>query len=647
MMWITALKSKIKQNKSLLAVNLVLFLFLLIMLCIKPVNSLRKYSIYNHHNGEDCVEVYGEKTASQVFECPDVSDCFEIYAVPANDQYHGRYKVELSDADGNRIGEWTTDKLDTAYGWVQYEIKNAVMNAGGKYKLDIMAPDLDKEDAILVYTCAAEEKASGTGEFAYTGEEGSSDDERKDRTLSFGIYRKCVNIFAIAAILVLFAGVNICFVLRNDIKWFSLAVLLTAALVMFFIMAPGSGPDDKYHYYSSMKLSNILMARDNAYEIENRYRSDLPTHYNTNKAFVEEYEGLRYSIRGEEGTYIHEGRADKLKQPLSHLAQALGITLGRILGLGFIRIYTLGRLFNMLFYIMLAWMAVRIVPVNKELMLMIGIMPMSMQQATQLSYDAPVNGLTMVFIAYIFKLMHEKKQIGWKNVLIITALLVMIAPLKVIYVILGLLLILFSKDQFGSIYDRIIKTAIPAGAALLVMVLSRSSDVTRVVNHTSRINNYNIGFMLSHPLRFAGLIAFNSEELFWTMIKGMIGGSLSGFTVNIPEYLTMAFLIVLLICASAAEDKIACGVKGTVIMTLTGVLGYLAVMTVFAFSETQYGSLYIEGIQGRYLIPFLPVVMYCLCGRKIKTEISRLALFVPIAFIEAGYITSVMNNIAF
>ncbi len=638
---------KVSKHRYLLALNIALILFLYVMLWIKPVDALRKYNIYNHNgDSEDSISVYGDISVAQTFTCMAEADSFDVYISVANDLYRGTYNVYLYDENGTVIQSWMTDKLDTAYGWMQYKINGSVLEPRHDYKIVITAPELDEENAILVFVGNDSEKVSGVGDFEYYSETDSYENLQNGYTLCFGVYKKMLNIFAIFAVFVLFAGVNISYCFRDKgIYWFSVPVLVTTGLIMLLIMAPGSGPDDKYHYYSAFKLSNILMGRDNVYEVENKYRSDLPIHYNKNSSFVDEYEGLRYNIKGEEGTFVYEGGIDKLKQPLSHLAQAAGITVGRILRLSFIRTYTLGRLFNLFFYIALVWLAIHIVPVNKELMLMIGIVPMSMHQAAQLSYDAPVNGLTMIFISYIFKLMYEKEQITWKKTVIITVMLTLIAPLKVIYIILGLLLMLMSNDQYKTSWDRIIKTLIPLGTSVIVLILSRSSDVTRAVNHVSRSNNYNIGFALSQPMRFIKLILFNTDEYFWVMIKELLGGSLSGFSVPIPEYLIMLFLAMLLLCAIASDENFVEKKSGTLILIIIGILGFLAMITVFAFSETQYGSIYIGGIQGRYLIPFFPVVLYSMCRKMVTAD--RRKLFIPIAFVEIGYIVSVMNNIAF
>ncbi len=651
------LGSFIIKNRSLLVLNAALIVFGAVMLWIKPVDGLRKYSIYDHPNEDEgsLMPVYGSISLSQSFRCSENSDSFEVQVSSLNDEYHGNFSVKLLDDEDNEIDEWCTDKLDTVSGWVQYTLKKGTIEAGKEYKIYICAPQLNEFSAIGI-TVFPEHNSMETGKLLY-GDSGA-DLNFDGKVIGFGVYRRQINVFAIAAFICLFAGVNICFVIRHmETDKFAVPVLITSGLIMLFILAPGCGPDDAYHYYSSVILSNRMLMHDNIDEIENKYKSDLPIHHNTNIALIETYEGLRYRISGEEGTYVFSGKRDNLKWPVSHLSQAIGISIGRLFKFGFIRVYTLGRLFNMAAYIALAILAIRLVPINKELMLMMAIMPMSMQQATQLSYDAPLNGLALVFTGYVFRILFEKKLFGWKETIFCALMIIAISPLKVIYILLGILLLLIPGCQFKSLSDRLFKIGVQVVCGVTALLVTRSGDVSANVLRNSAeatarkgisgVENYSIWFAIKEPVRFIRLLFSNGENHMSNMIKGMIGESIAGFSLGIPEQLVLLFALCLFLCAIAEKGSLFD--KGWQIAVILGIalLGYFAVLTVFAFAETVYGLPDIGGIQGRYLIPFLFPLMYCLCGRKINISISRLSIFIPIAFIELEYIVEVMSRVDF
>lgn len=659
-MGIRSARKILLKYRILILINVGLLAFLLTLIWIKPIDELRKYCIYNHSGEmeEDLLPIYDDIKLVQYFTGEASSDSFEIFVLPVNAEYHGSFSVRLCKADGNVLEEWQTDKLDVADGWIQYRLRKGVLESGDEYRLEITAPQLDEFKAIGAAVFNASDKVSGVGDLEYSKSGETQNAASGERTLSFGIYRHQTNFFAICAFICLFGAVNLCWFLREKgTDVLSIPILIASGLIMLFILAPGCGPDDSYHYYSSMVLSNKIMLRDNTDEIERKYESDLPIHRNTNKALVETYEGLRYRVHGEDGTYIYEGRKDKLKWPISHISQAIGITIGRFLKMGFIRVYTLGRLFNLAAYIALAVLAVRLVPINKELMLMLAILPMPMQQASQLSYDMAVNGLALVYTAYTFRIIYEKKSFTWKETIISTLLLVAISPLKVIYILLGLLMLLIPGKSFRSLFDRIIKLCVQLCCAVVSLALTRGSDVssnvtrdvTNILSDTTmqKLQNYSIRFVLTEPIRFVRLILSNAEDQLSNMFKGMIGGSLAGFTVGIPEQFVMLLAFCLLLCALSEEQCVMNGKLSTAVLIAIPILGYFAVLTVFAFTGTSYGFRYIGGTQGRYLTPFLCPFAYCLCGRKLRINIDRLKLFVPIAFVWAGYIVVVMSNIDF
>lgn len=638
-----------QRCKTLIIINAVLVCFLLFMLWIRPIDNLRKYNIYNHYaDSDDSVLIYGDMSLTQTFTCTAETDSFELSVSPANDSYHGSYNVSLSDENGI-VNEWTTEKLDTAKGWVQYHLKGRVFEPEHSYTISVCAPGLDVTDAIKVFIGSASGKASGVGEFSYSKQRMPVDPD-EGSVLCFGVYRKIINVFAIAAIIIVFLAANICIVFKEKgMKFLSLPIMIASAFVMLLIMAPGSGPDDRFHYYSAFELSNILMGRTNTGEIENRYYDNLPIHHNTNEAFVKVYEELRYRIAGEEGTFYYDEQKDKLIQPLSHLAQALGITVGRVLGLNFIQIYTLARIANMSLYILLVYIAVRVIPVNRELMTMMGIMPMAMHQATQLSYDAVVNGMAFLFTGYIIKLIYDNTAVTWRNIAICAILLGIMSPIKVIYFLLGVLIMVIPSDRFRSQKDRIKKTLVVFIGVAAASLVTKLTDIMTLFRHYevggATVDRYNVGFAISNPGRFAALVMASAEDNLWMMIKGATGSSLAGMTLGIPEYLVIAFILVISICAIEGNGQVISRGWQRIIIGLMFCAGYILVFIVFAFSFTKYGLPYVDGIQGRYLIPFLLPVLYSLKGSRDGGRIDCIDLFIPVWFIELGYIVSVMSSI--
>ncbi len=85
--------------------------------------------------------------------------------------------------------------------------------------------------------------------------------------------------------------------------------------------------------------------------------------------------------------------------PLPYLPQALGIAVGRLFGLGPLGLLYLGRLFNCLTALGLVGFAVYTIPFAEEMILLVGLLPMSLYLYASLSPDAALIGCALVFIA--------------------------------------------------------------------------------------------------------------------------------------------------------------------------------------------------------------------------------------------------------
>ena len=102
--------------------------------------------------------------------------------------------------------------------------------------------------------------------------------------------------------------------------------------------------------------------------------------------------------------------AASMYSPIPYFPQAIGWWIGRTLSLPILVIFYTGRLFNLLAWIFLTFLAIRRVPVFKWVFLLIALMPMSLFMAASLSADAMTNALSFLFIAYILYLAFDHPE---------------------------------------------------------------------------------------------------------------------------------------------------------------------------------------------------------------------------------------------
>ena len=103
----------------------------------------------------------------------------------------------------------------------------------------------------------------------------------------------------------------------------------------------------------------------------------------------------------------------------NYLPQALGIRLARNAGANFYTMLRQARTFNLIFYLLLAVLAVALAPAAvRGLLACIAMLPMPLQLAGSLSPDASVLGMVFCYTALCLRL-RTKKAVWWEKILLI------------------------------------------------------------------------------------------------------------------------------------------------------------------------------------------------------------------------------------
>ncbi|MCR5233020.1 MAG: DUF2142 domain-containing protein [Lachnospiraceae bacterium] len=599
----------------------------------------------------DIVMVYGDITIAQVFDCNQDSDSFEIYAAPVKETLNS-FEVRLFDGNGQLMKSWKTNVTEALKGRVSYYVGGMGLKKGNKYIVEISGRSLSEENAMLVIIGRAEYADSSLGKMQCDKVSEDVEAYCSGKVMKLNVYRDYGNPFIVAALIIVFIILNVCLIRdTDDAQKLALPILIAVGLIFMLSMSPGSESDDDYHYYSAFKLSNAMMGRKDVSIIENKYEYKLYANHHSSESYVEVIEGLFDRSHGDkDGTFVYSGQADGLRWPVSHIAPALGITVGRLLGMNFIQIFTLARLTNLAVYIALVVTAVRLVPKNKEFILFVAMTPTAMQDATQLSYDTIINGISFLFIAYVFKLATDEKQCTWKDVVLGIVMIIAMAPIKVIYGILIFLLFVIPRDRFKSNKDRVATLAISlTGLAGIVIGLSARFIKAVLTVNDSRIEaqTYTIQYAFREPIKCMHIVLYSIDETLWDIFESCIGNALSGAkTINVPEYLPMGLLLIMMLCV-LSEKSMMQAQRQKLLFALIGIVGTVAVYVAMMFAATTLGANKIVGVQGRYFIPFLPLLLYSVSRNREMIQVKRMKLFIPFWFILVGYIVNIMERIEY
>ena len=448
-------------------------------------------------------------------------------------------------------------------------------------------------------------------------------------------------------------------------RTWSLELIFTGAvlglgLMYLVVLPPLSAPDEVSHYITSYQLANRMMGKPNHEDgirvyirEQDRFIEDLKDVLKPDGSGYRDREEVQPSgenkerkqavILGQElteDTYrtIHErgirstgenGRAVSYQipvrtTPLAYVPQALGLIAGQLLGLGGLGLLYMGRLFNLLFFTAVGCLTVRRLPFGKEVFCGVALLPMTLHLASSFSYDVLLIALCSYFTAVCLDLAYRKKQVGWQDVLILAVIMGVMGPCKMVYGIVAGLCLLIPVKKFGSWKSWVLSAAAVLGTFAVAMVLVNGRTVALYTNPASgyagyvdwaEAPGYTFGQLIRTPLLVLKLcyntLMWQGEQLY----SGMIGGALGNMdhVLNTP-YVVILGLTAILVMLSLRKpgEPLFISMKGRGWIWLLGFSCLGALMFSMLLAWTPVGSSVINGVQGRYLLPILPMLLLTL-----------------------------------
>ena len=494
--------------------------------------------------------------------------------------------------------------------------------------------------------------------------------DSKTGTMAFGVltYRvnsdslygwfRLISIVALAAAAVLYA---VCFIFNFRKEVVFVTALFTVSCLFTLALPPFSSPDEEAHINTAYRLCNE--------KFEGYTRADLAerTIQRRSEDYSKTFENKFTDVFSYE--YVYDNLTSKVEEegitPISnvwavsdfdgvYMMGALGIKVSHMLNLGYVPSMYLGRLFNLLFFALCLFFAIKITPVGKNVFMALSFFPITLHLVNSFSRDVFVISLGFLFTAYLLYLLKQEESYKWWQLVLLAVISVLLAPSKFIYCTLCVAVLLLDIRKV-PLLNRIKIKVNPVlavlgigvfGAAAVAATVMIRPDVLRTVLpaissseslETLLLTNpeatFNIALMLQNPVVTLRLILATIFENGAYYIKSVAGGVLGYNSVIISD----AFIIVVLVCAVIAtfaeeidsyalrtRDRAMFGFIGLVILALVVYLG-------ISWTPVAYTTIY--GIQGKYLLPVLPMALLAFKG---KTFAVKKDIFRPICFV-LGY----------
>ncbi|MFV0250421.1 MAG: DUF2142 domain-containing protein [Bacilli bacterium] len=432
-------------------------------------------------------------------------------------------------------------------------------------------------------------------------------------------------IFAVAQILL-----YLLVIYMNNKKFKIENIFLCFAIILglsYLLAIPiGRVPDEQTHFLRAYEISEGYLVSDKS----SKGSGGRELSNDVIKIFESESQRLNYksmyeNIKIEKSTETNFQLFPNtaLYAFICYIPQAMGIFIGKILGLPTLMLAYLGRLFNLATWISIMYFTIKKIPLKKLAIFAFAFMPMSLQEASSLSADALTNAMAFALIGFVFYMKYEKKGLMNKKEMILMILLAIIMSMcKIVYLPLCLTLFLIPKDRFKSNKDKYTKIILLAIFVVLINFIWLCISATFLNEIREGVNSgEQVKFVLTNPINYLQVLFYTVYNNFHLYIIHFVGASLCYFDVNLSLiYIYLYLLILIIILLFDSNKKID---KSDKFMMLFVIIACMLLMFTSLYVQWTYlKSNIIDGVQGRYFIPLLLPLAFLL-NIKVKSNIIK------------------------
>lgn len=432
-----------------------------------------------------------------------------------------------------------------------------------------------------------------------------------------------------------------------------------------FITPPFQVPDEVNHFYRAYQISegNFVSIKQNG-----RVGGYVPESL---VLFADTYKKLPYNSYSKvNNEYIRNTKkiplqADKVVfkdfpnsayySPVSYIPQSITIFVLRSFNCSPFYLLYISRLLTLAFWIIVVYIAIKIMPFQKWLLAFLALLPMSLSINSSISADVVTNGLSFLFIACVLNVAFVRKKFSNKDLLSLSILIVLLASAKLLYVVLVLLFLLIPVSKFRSL-----KNYFFVFASILILGLGTSFFVKKNIDSIyTPYDKYNKEYVeyatigqnadMSQQIDYIRnnkvltinnfLRSFGNE--FQYMTKSYIG-ILGWADTPLPIWLVcINYLGVFLLALFGFHGENSLTILQRIILIGVTGLAIILIMLSQYLTWVPVGGDQVYPLQGRYFIPIFPLIFLIFSNKKIRVPESSLKiLFVTIVLVSGFFSTN-------
>ena len=447
------------------------------------------------------------------------------------------------------------------------------------------------------------------------------------------------------------------FAIKKNISVELIFVILSLGFgVVFIVLFPfNSAPDETAHFLSAYRISNyILFTNPDYMRVEDSIFLNHSVHH---QVFTSDFLELSRNLFNKSGVseVLFHGTRPIPDPFYTLLGSGLGLTIGRLLAFNAVTTFFIADLFQLLIYTVLVFLAVKNTPFLKWAFVFVALLPMSLHLATSFSPDGIMNGMAFLYISYILKLRFTEVTKA-RDYTIAAILAILLSPIRGgLFILFPLLILVVPSEKMKSfnVCFRHYKV-LTLGLSVLHFALNSLNNFRNVVNPgverltSSGYPMFTTGWVFSNLTESVRMVARTFVFSGGAWLEQVVGSSLAGFTVSINHiFLIYVFLFILILSILSEREIADIRPKDRLVISVM-ILMYVGA-TIFAkfVGWTPNNLNLIVGVQGRYFLAILPLVLFLFKSKQVYLNKSIDTLLVSIFSIALflstiNYFTSII-----
>lgn len=365
---------------------------------------------------------------------------------------------------------------------------------------------------------------------------------------------------------------------------FCVTILLVGLFYSHFVKPFGIS-DEGTHFYTSYMLADriqgneIYLSGEDYKGIKGVTPINLQIRSEDHPLFfLNSDNSINYSI-GEQGVWASSSEWETASVNVStyfrfptYLVDALAIIIGQKCQLSCIALVYFVRFVNLCVYIGLGILAAKLMPLSKETVYIMYSLPFAIQRAASCSYDGLFFAFIWFYVCLILYYKFRKETIRPKDILIITCMSLLLAPIKGVCIAVVFMVILIPKTKFCNLLQYRVFSCLNLIGGVIVWIgynlLSiRSDDLFMMDNprfvEYGGVNSVNVMNLLHDPIYFVKIVIDTFVRRFTFYPSGM-----SPVFIDIGSLTAVGFCALLFISLLSSDDtqclsnidRVKCGI---------------------------------------------------------------------------------------